>query len=142
MQYTNAQILAAILDKWAQPLVQQIAGQKLSSMPFMTAIENKVKSTGWVPPAWSLAAEIAPIMQPLASSLVLPMLETYLSKIPDAAIPQMAHSVVDAAIGNGGMILMDGNITFDKSDMEHLKKLLDYNLPAQTVQHYAVKTSE
>lgn len=81
-------------------------------------------------------------MQPLASSLVLPMLETYLSKIPDAAIPQMAHSVVDAAIGNGGMILMDGNITFDKSDMEHLKKLLDYNLPAQTVQHYAVKTSE
>lgn len=142
MQYTNAQILAAILDKWAQPLIQQIAGQKLSSIPFMTAIENKVKSTGWVPPAWSMAAEIAPLMQPLASSLVLPMLETYLSKIPDAAIPQMAHSIVDAAIGNGGMILMDGNITFDKSDMEHLKKLLDYNLPAQTVQHYAVKTSE
>lgn len=142
MQYTNAQILAAILDKWAQPLVQQIAGQKLSSMPFMTAIENKVKSTGWVPPAWSMAAEIAPLMQPLASSLVLPILETYLSKIPDAAIPQMAHSVVDAAIGNGGMILMDGNITFDKSDMEHLKKLLDYNLPAQTVERYAVKTSE
>lgn len=54
----------------------------------------------------------------------------------------LAHSVVDAAIGNGGMILMDGNITFDKSDMEHLKKLLDYNLQAQTVQHYAVKTSE
>lgn len=142
MQYTNAQILAAILDKWAQPLVQQIAGQKLSSMPFMTAIENKVKSTGWVPPAWSMAAEIAPLMQPLASSLVLPILETYLSKIPDAAIPQMAHSVVDAAIENGGMILMDGNITFDKSDMEHLKKLLDYNLPAQTVERYAVKTSE
>ena len=69
------------------------------------------------------------------------MLDSYLSKIPDAAIPQLAHSIVDKAIENNGMTLFDGNLTFERGDLEHLKKLLDYNLPVQEDIRYEVRTA-
>ena len=62
-----------------------------------------------------------------------------LSKIPDEAIPSMVHSIVDKAITNGEMSLFDGNIHFDKSDLEELKQLLIYNLPMEETERYVVK---
>jgi hypothetical protein len=54
MQYTNSQILAAVLNKWLQPVVLQLSQAKMASFPFVQAIENKVKSIGFVSPNWSL----------------------------------------------------------------------------------------
>lgn len=138
--YTNAQILAAVLNKWIQPAVQQLAGQRLSSMPLFSGIENKIRATGWVRPGWSLAAELAPLMQGMTGTVIEPFISSYLSKIPDGAIPQMAHTLVDKAVDNGGLSLFDGNVAFEKEDLEELKKLLDYNLPLQKGQHYEVRT--
>lgn len=138
--YTNAQILAAILNKWIQPIVHQFVGQRLSSIPLFSGIENKIRSTGWVRSGWSLTAELAPLMQGITGAVIEPFISSYLSKIPDGAIPQMAHSLVDKAIDNGGLSLFDGNVAFEKEDLEELKKMLDYNLPLQKGQHYEVRT--
>lgn len=142
MNYTNSQILAAVLNQWLQPVVQQLAGQKLSSIPLFAGIENKIRSTGWVRPDWRMAAELAPFMTTMTGTMLEPLINSYLSKVPDEAIPQMAHAIVEQAIANGGWSLFDGNLTFDKSDMEELKKLLDYNLPLQKAEHYEVKLSQ
>ena len=102
-------------------------------------IENKIRSTGWVSPNWSLSAELAPFMQSLTGTMLEPLIVSYLSKVPDEALPEMAHTLVDQAIANGGITLFDGNVSFDKSDMEELKRLLEFNLPIQRKEHYEVK---
>ena len=142
MNYTNAQILSAVLNKWIQPVVQQFAGMRLASMPLFAGIENKIRSTGWVRPTWSLAAELAPFMQEMTGTMVEPLLSQYLSKVPDGAIPAAAHAIVDKAIANGGLSLFDGNVTFEEKDLQELKKLLDYNLPLKGDDKYKVKTEQ
>lgn len=142
MNYTNAQILSAVLNKWIQPVVQQFAGMRLASMPLFAGIENKIRSTGWVRPTWSLAAELAPFMQEITGTMVEPLLSQYLSKVPDAAIPVAAHAVVDKAIANGGISLFDGNVTFEAADLQELKTLLDCNLPLKEEAGYKVKDKE
>lgn len=141
MNYTNAQILGAVLNTWLQPAVNQIIGQKMSSMPFLSGLENKIRSTGWVRPSWSLGAELAPLMSDAGSQIVEPFLVSYLSNVPDNALPQMAHSIVDKAIATGGLTLFDGNVSFTEQDMKDLKKLLDYNLPLKEEEHYIVRLS-
>ena len=123
MEYTNSQKLAAVLNVWMQPIVQQLAGSRLSGMPFLSAVENKIRSTGWVRPSWSIASELSPFIQSITGPMVEPLLDSYLSKIPDSAIPQMAHAIVDKAIENNGLTLFDGNVTFERSDLEQLKRL-------------------
>lgn len=143
MEYTNSQKLAAVLNVWMQPIVQQLAGSRLSGMPFLSALENKIRSTGWVRPSWSIASELYPFIRSITGPMVEPLLDSYLSKIPDSAIPQMAHAIVDKAIENNGLTLFDGNVTFERSDLEQLKRLLEYNLPvASGGQRYNVKLSE
>ena len=139
MNYTNSQILSAVLNRWLQPVVQQLAGNRFSSIPLFSGIENKIRSTGWVRPDWSLSAELAPFMATMTGTMLEPLINSYLSKVPDEAIPRMAHAIANQAIANGGWSLFDGNLTFDKSDMEELKKLLDYNLPLQEGERYEVK---
>lgn len=141
MQYTNSQILAAVLNKWLQPVVLQLSQAKMSSFPFVQAIENKVKSIGFVSPNWSLTQELSPLIEPITNSIVQPMLNKYLANVPDEAIPAMAHGIVDKAIANGGMELMEGKLVFDKIDLDELKKLLDYNLPLGKTETYNVRTS-
>lgn len=141
MNYTNAQILGAVLNTWLQPAVNQIIGQKMSSVSFLSGLENKIRSTGWVRPSWSLGAELAPLMSGAGSQIVEPFLVSYLSNVPDNALPQMAHSIVDKAIANGGLTLFDGNVSFTEQDMKDLKKLLDYNLPLKEEEHYTVRLS-
>ena len=142
MQFTNAQILAAVLNRWLQPLVQQFAGQRVSGIPLFAMMENKIRSTGLVPQSWSLAAEFSPFMQSITGTVIEPLISSYLSNFPDEAIPDMAHSIVDKAISDGGMSLMNGYLSFDKADMEQLKKLLGANLPLQHAEHYQVKIPE
>lgn len=141
MQYTNSQILSAVLNKWLQPVVLQFSQMKMSALPFVQAIENKVKNIGFVSPNWSLTQELAPMIEPVTNSIVQPMLNRYLANVPDEAIPSMAHGIIDKALANGKLELMEGKLIFDKEDLEELKRLLDYNLPLKNKEEYTVKTS-
>lgn len=139
--YTNSQILSAVLNKWLQPVVQQFSAQKMGSFPFVQMIETKLKSTGFVKPSWSLAAGLSPIMQNVSGTIIEPIINRYISQVPDDALPEMAHKIVDDAIKNGGLTLMDGKVVFEKEDMEELKTLLEYNLPLIPREEYIVKTA-
>lgn len=141
MAYTNSEILAAVLVKWGQPAIESIAGSKLMQLPFLTNLEAKIKSTGWVSPMWSLSKELSPVMGGLSKELITPLLSNYLKGIPDEAIPQLAHTIVNNAIEQGGLSLMEGNVIFEKADMEELSTLLKHNLPIQERESYEVKSS-
>lgn len=140
MAHTNSEILSAVLVKWGQPVIESLAGTKLMQLPFLANIEAKIKSTGWVSPMWSLSKELSPVMGGLSKEIVAPLLSNYLKGIPDEAIPQLAHSIVNNAIEQGGLSLMEGNIVFEKDDMEELAKLLRYNLPMNEKEEYNVIT--
>lgn len=141
--FSNAQKLAAVLNKWAQPAIQGLIGSRLGQLPFIANIDAKIRSTGWVSPMWSLSKEIVPLMDGLSSSLVEPMLARYLQGVPDSAIPELAHKVVNDAIKNGSLSLFEGKVEFEKDDLEELKTLLQYNLPINdSPNSYEVLTDE
>lgn len=141
MTYSNSEILASVLNKYIQPVIVQFSQAKMSSFPFVQAIESKVKSTGFVSQNWSLTQELSPLIEPISGSLVKPMIKQYLSNIPDASIPEMAHSIVDKAIANGGLSLMEGRVQFEVEDLQELKKMLTYNLPLKQTDEYEVLMS-
>lgn len=136
---TNAQILSAVLNKWAQPLITTFIGGNIQSMPFVQAIHNKVRSMGWVSPNWSLVAELAPIMESVTGNIVAPFINKYLSQIDDNSIPKMAHSIVDDAIANGELSLFEGRVIFEEKDLKDLKKLLNLNLPYSPDEDIVIK---
>ena len=137
--FSNAQILSAVLNKWAQPLIKTLLSGKFQSIGFVQGIENKVRSMGWVSPNWSLTAELSPIMEGVTGSIITPVLNKYLSSLEDASIPQMAHDIVDNALKNGKIELLEGKIIIEREDLENLKKLLNYNLPFKEEEIYHVK---
>ena len=141
--YSNAQKLAAVLNKWAQPAIQGLLGTRLGQLPFIANIDAKLRSTGWVSPMWSISKEISPLLDGLSSSLVEPMLARYLQGIPDEAIPELAHKVVEDAIRNGGLSLFEGKVEVETDDLEELRTLLRYNLPVpEKTGSYEVLTEE
>ena len=141
MQYTNAQILAAVLAKWGQPAIEQLTSGKLDNLPWMQAVSNKVRSMGWVSPNWSLGKELSPLMLSITEALVVPIISRYLEGIPDESLPPIAHSLVDAALINGSLSLFEGNVVFEKEDLDELKNYLNWNLPLGESPVYEVKTS-
>ena len=140
--FSNRQILAAVLNKWMQPALAQLAGAKLMRLPFLANIEAKIKSTGWVSPMWSMANEVTPLLGGVVSQVVEPMIAEYLQGIPDQAIPKMAHQMVENAMKQGQLSLFEGNVVFELCDLEELHKLLKYNLPIVENECYQVKTEE
>lgn len=139
---SNSKKLAAVLNKWVQPAIQSLAGTKLMGLSFMANLEAKIKSTGWVSPMWNLSKELSPLMSGISSKLVEPLLERYLQGVPDGAIPQLAHSIVNNALKEGSLSLLEGNIVFEREDLEELSKLLRYNLPIEEVATYEVLEEE
>ena len=140
--YTNRQILAAVLNKWMQPALQQLASEKFMHLPFLANLEAKIKSTGWVSPMWSMANEVTPLLGGVVSQVVEPMIADYLQSIPDQAIPKMAHTMVENAMKQGQLTLFEGNVVFELCDLEELQKLLKYNLPIKEEECYKVKLNE
>ena len=140
--WSNRQILAAVLNKWLQPALSQMASTKLMQLPFLANIEAKVKSTGWVSPMWSMANEVAPLLGGVTTQLIEPMISQYLQGIPDQAIPKMAHQLVENAMKQGQLSLFEGNVVFELCDLEELHKLLKYNLPIKEEECYQVKFKE
>lgn len=142
MTYTNADILSAVLNRYLQPVIQQLAASKMQSFSFVQALESKVKSSGWVSSNWSLMSEISPLIEPITGNILQPMLKNYLSQVPDEQIPIMAHGIVDGALKNGQLSLFEGKLQFEREDLEELKRLLNYNLPlTEQNKGYEVKLS-
>jgi hypothetical protein len=135
---TNAQILSGVLAKWGQPIITTIASGKLTKLPFLANIEAKIKSTGWVSPMWNLTQDIMPLLGGMSSSIIEPIIANYLKNVPDEMIPQLAHSIVENGIKNGGISLFEDNIEFEVEDLEELRKLLRYNLPIVATETYQV----
>ena len=57
--FSNSHILAAVITKWAQPAIEQFLSGRMDGLPWVQGVTNKVRSTGWVSPNWSLGKEIA-----------------------------------------------------------------------------------
>lgn len=137
--FSNSQKLAAVLNLWVSPLVNQLISSNISAFPFIANIESKVRSTGWVSPQWSLSDELAPVLNGVAGILIEPLLAKYIGNIPDSAIPQFAHGFVANAIsGNKDLMLFEGKVRITRSDLADLKRLLDYNLPLSEGASYEV----
>lgn len=138
--YTNAQKLAAVLNRWAAPLIGTLLQQNIGMMPIISNIEQKVRQSGWVSPQWSVMKELTPLMGNVTSFIIEPMLTRYLSGVPDESIPRMAHAIVDDALQKGQLSLLEGKISFDANDLTELKKYLNCNLPlGEDANGYEVK---
>lgn len=137
---TNAEILGQIINKWAQPLIGTYINQYAQSMPFVQAIQNKVRSTGWVSGNWSLMAELSPLMEGLSGNIVAPLVSKWLSGMDDDSIPKLAHAIVENAIKKGELRLLEGKVIFELSDLQQLKRLLDLNMPCNEENEITIKT--
>ena len=137
---TNARILGAVLNKWAQPLVASFIGVNIQSVPFVQGIQNKVRSMGWVSPNWSIVSELAPLMESVTGNIIAPVIERYVSGMDDASIPKVAHAIVDDALKNGELSLFEGKVVFERNDLEQLKKLLVLNMPLNPDDEITIKT--
>lgn len=137
---TNAQILAAVLNKWAQPFIGQLIAGKVGNIPALAIAENWIKNLGIVSPNYSIVKDLMPIVGGASEIVVQPMLSKYLSMVDDATLPAMAHGIVDKAIENGELTFAEGFLTFEKSDLKNLKRLLELNLPLELSECYTVKT--
>jgi hypothetical protein len=89
---------------------------------------------------WSVGNELGPLMSKVAAPVVEPLVAQYLSGIPDEAIPQMVHSIVENAVKQGSLSLFEGKVEFEKEDLEELQTLLRYNLPIKKAMGYQVLT--
>ena len=137
---TNAKILGAVLNKWAQPLIGSFLSSHVQSIPFVQGIQNKVRSLGWVSTKWTLMGELSPLMESVTGNLVAPVIERYLSNVSDESIPKMAHAIVDDALKNGELSLFEGKIVFEEADLKQLKRMLELNLPYSPEEDVIVKT--
>lgn len=138
--YSNAQILAAVVNKWAQPFIGQLISGKVGSVPALVMAENWVKNLGIVSPNYSIVKDLMPIVGGASEIVVQPILSRYLSMVDDATLPAMAHGIVDKAIENGELTLAEGFLTFEESDLKRLKRLLELNLPLKNEECYNVIT--
>lgn len=127
--YSNSQILAAVLNKWMQPILDSLLASKMQSFGFLTALENKIKATGWVSGKWSIMQDLSPLVEGISGSIVTPVLSQYISMIDDANVPVVAHQIIDKWIESGEVVLLEGKVTLELADLQELKRLLNINLP-------------
>lgn len=136
---TNAQILTAVLLKWAEPVIPAITNNAISGMSAnMLPVEKFLKNWGLASPSWSIAGQMQSLVSAAGANMARPFIHSMIAKIPDEMIPQIAHEFVDGAIKQGGLTLFD-KFSFEKGDMEELKKYLECNLPYTPSEEYQVK---
>jgi hypothetical protein len=111
----------------------------VGNVPFLGAAENWIKHLGIVSQNYSIMADITPILGG-ASNVIAPALNRFLAQMDDAALPAMAHGIVDRAIENEELVLAEGFLTFELADLKKLKRLLEINLPMGEEVGYVVKT--
>lgn len=139
MEFSNSQILAAVVSEWARPAISRLAAGNLMRLPVLQSLQATIGSLGIVSGEYALQKDIEPILQPVAASIVEPVLERYFQRIPDESIPRVAHGVVDKLRYNGALSVLEGVITFEEEDLDELADLLRKNLPLTEAESYQVK---
>ena len=136
--FSNAQKLAAIVSEWARPAIAQIASSKLSSMGWMRSLQGSIMSLGLVGNNYNIASDLQPLMTPVISAIIEPMLLEQFKKIPDAAIPLMARNIIEEIEMSGSMSMLDGLIVIEQTDINELRDLIEKNLPCDNSEHYNI----
>lgn len=131
MQFSNSQKLAAVLSEWARPAIAELATSRLTQLPMLRSLQMVFVNSGLVCPGYNIGNEIKPFASNIVESMLMPTLTSYMSRIPDDALPAMAHSIVDTAISQPRFSILDGLIEFSREDLYELKELLDKNLPQE-----------
>lgn len=139
MEYSNSQILAAVVSEWARPAISQIAANKAMRLPMLQSLQASIGSLGLVSGEYNLQKDIEPLILPVVNSLITPVLARYFGQIPEESIPQMAHDIVEKVRYNGPLSVLEGVITFDEEDLDELADLLQKNLPVENAAPYQVK---
>lgn len=139
MEYSNSQILAAVVSEWARPAISQIAASKAMRLPMLQSLQASIGSLGLVSGEYNLQKDIEPLILPVVNSLITPVLARYFGQIPEESIPQMAHDIVEKVRYNGPLSVLEGVITFDEEDLDELADLLQKNLPVENAAPYQVK---
>ncbi len=127
--HSNVEILSAVVAKWLQPLIADVAASKLAGIPFISNIEARIKASGWVRQSWHITSELQPFIPSVANALIQPAIVRATTDLADEQIPTFAFGIVDAAIANGSLSILDGNIKFSAEDLQQLRHLLENNLP-------------
>ena len=139
MEYSNSQILAAVVSEWARPAISQIAASKVMRLPMFQSLQASIGALGLVSGEYNLQKDIEPLILPVVNSLITPVLARYFGQIPEESIPQMAHDIVEKVRYNGPLSVLEGVITFDEEDLDELADLLQKNLPVENAAPYQVK---
>ena len=139
MEYSNSQILAAVVSEWARPAISQIAASKVMRLPMLQSLQVSIGALGLVSGEYNLQKDIEPLILPVVNSLITPVLARYFGQIPEESIPQMAHDIVEKVRYNGPLSVLEGVITFDEEDLDELADLLQKNLPVENAAPYQVK---
>lgn len=139
MEYSNSQILAAVVSEWARPAISQIAASKVMRLPMFQSLQASIGALGLVSGEYNLQKDIEPLILPVVNSLITPVLARYFGQIPEESIPQMAHDIVEKVRYNGPLSILEGVITFDEEDLDELADLLQKNLPVENAAPYQVK---
>lgn len=137
---TNAQILSAVILKWGEPILPAVINTAISGYSAkLLPVEKFLKNWGLAPEQWSIGAELNNLIGIGGTNVFRPYVDSFFSRLPDSAIPAIAHNYVDQAIKTGSLPLFGGRITFDKEDLVELKKYLECNLPYNSQEEYVVK---
>lgn len=94
---TNTQALVSAIHEWATPIAIQLAGQSQLRLPksvqgvmgmlFNVDLKN-----------YNPLVELSGALKPTIDNIAMPMLNKYLSALPDEQIPLMANSIIDGLI--------------------------------------------
>lgn len=129
---TNAQIMAAIVNKVAQPIVMMYMNELLGTNSVVQMLENKVKSMGIVSPQWKIINELAPFGEVISGAMVVPFLSQLMDGVEEQ-IPMLARDFIKTAREQGQISLLEGKILLDKHDIDLMERLIESNLPLAEV---------
>lgn len=135
MNHTNTQILAAVVARWAKPLVDQVLVSRLGHLQPVNAASEWVKKYFPVSANYSIVNDLSFLAVPATEIVIAPMVQNGIARlgIADAQLPAYAAKLVDACIAEAeknGKVSLFNTIELDKADFEQLKGLLEKNLPA------------
>lgn len=138
--YTNASILAAVVAEWCRPAVGQIASSQVTRfVPGLLDVQQQIVNTGIVGGNYKITDELSPFVASAVDIMLQPTLEQFFARVPDEQLPQLAHAFVGKAMEQPTFSVLDGLVTFDQTDMQELKRLLELNLPLESKKSYKVK---
>lgn len=129
---TNAQIMASIVNKVAQPIVMMYMNELLVTNAVVQMLENKVKSMGIVSPQWKIINELAPFGEVISGAMVVPFLSQLMDGVEEQ-IPMLARDFIKTAREQGQISLLEGKILLDKHDIDLMERLIESNLPLAEV---------